>query len=226
MRVLEALTQVFVPPYQVTQNAVNQEWTFGMGHFPSEIDSEEEPPIRLGKNVEMIPIDGLLGQYSPATIQITVFRKGIQLVADITKLREHDLLYIVRLHEWAHALMHVGLERQERERLTLDESLWPTYLNLATAGYLRLDGALHERLAQLLVWYGLQGMGQAATVPEAKVALVRIGEAFKTLTHRCPLEYQIDDYLQIPRPRILQSVRLLKNMGINGFEAWDTVIRW
>jgi hypothetical protein len=225
-RLLEAMAQVAVPPFQIVEREVNHEWQFAIPHFPSEIESDEEPPIRLGDRVDMIPIDRVLGLYTPATQQITIFHKGILRVADILKVREHDLTFVVQLHEWAHALVHVGLTEADRLRVTRDDSLWPSCLKEATALFEGLDPYLHERLAQLLTFHGLRSMHTAATAQEAKAALERIAETFTKLTQRAPNEYQIDDYVQVSKRRIVQSIRLLKNRSLIGFSAWDTVVRW
>lgn len=225
-RVLEAMTQVLVPPFQVVQQEVNHEWAFAVRHCPSEIESQEDPPIRLGDRIDVIPIDRVLGLYDPATQQITIFRKGILLVADILKVPERDLTLVVRLHEWAHALLHIGLLEADRLRVTLDDSLWPACLIEATAVFEGLDSDLHERLAQLLTFHGLRSMQATATATEAKTAIERIAETFKKLTQRAPREYQIDHYTQVPKRRIVQSIKLLKSRSLIGFSAWDTVVKW
>ncbi len=223
---MDVLSQVLIPPFQIVQQVVNYEWAFPTSHCPSEIKSNEEPPIRLGKRVDAIEIDGVLGLYTPATQQIIIFRKGIVRVADILEVREHDLTFVVQLHEWAHALVHVGLSEDERLRLLGDESLWPNCLNDATTLFEELDPELHERLAQILTFHGLESMQAAATLPEALTALERIAETFNKLTRRSPRKYQIDDYVKVPKDRIVQSIRLLKSRSLIGFPAWDTVVRW
>jgi hypothetical protein len=226
VQVLEVLTQVLRLPFQIVQEVVSHEWTFAVNHCPTQVESHEEPPIRLGNHLDVIPIDGVLGQYNPAKQQITIFRKGIQRVAETLNMREDDLTFVVQLHEWAHALVHIGLLEDDRLRVTRDDSLWPRCLEEATSIYEGLDPELHEPLAQLLTFHGLQNIQAAATVPEAKAALARIYGTFKDLMQRAPREYQINDYVQVPKHRIVQSMKLLKNQALNGFYAWDIVVRW
>jgi predicted transcriptional regulator len=225
-RFLEAISQVLVPPFQVVQQVVNYEWIFPVAHCPSEIESNEEPPIRLGERVDMIPIDGVLGLYSPATQQVTIFRKGVLRVAEILSVREHDLTFVVRIHEWNHALVHVGLLEADRLRVTREDSLWESCLVDATSRFQEIEGELHERLAQLLTFHGLQTMQEAATAPDAKAVLERIANTFMKLTRRASAEYQIDNYTGVPKHRIVKSIRLLKNRSLVGLSAWDTVVRW
>ncbi len=225
-RLLEAMTQVLVPPFQVVQNVVNYEWTFPIAHSPSEVESDEEPPIRLGERVDMIPIDGLLGLYTPATQQITIFRKGVHRIAEILMLRERDLTFVVRLHEWSRALLHVGLPEADRIQVTADDSSWPLYLAQATSVFEGIDSELHERLAQLLTFHGLQITRTAATNLKAKAALGRITDTFTKLTQRSPREYQIDEYVEAPKDRIVKSIELLKSRSLIGLYAWETVVKW
>jgi len=225
-RLLEATAQVRVPPLQVVQQAVKYEWTFPVGHCPSEIESHEEPPIRLDERFDIIPIDGVLGLYTPATQRITIFRKGILRVAEILNVLEDDLAFVVRLHEWNHALVHIGLLQADRLRVTADDSLWPSCLEEATTLFKELDPELHERLAQLLTSHGLRTMQALSTLPEAKATLERIADSLKKLTRRAPREYQIDEYVEVPKDRIVKSIRLLKSRSLVGLSTWDTVIKW
>lgn len=191
-----------------------------------EIESDEEPPIHLGVHPDVIAIDGVLGHYNPGTQQITIFTQGINRVAEILDARVADLTLVVRLHEWAHALLHVGLTEGERLRITQDESLWPEYLARATAWFRALDAPLHERLAQLLTYHGLCSLQAEAELPEAEAALERIARVFDRLTRRAPSEYQIDNYTGVSRGRIVSSIRPLKSGTLIGAPAWETVVTW
>jgi hypothetical protein len=226
LKLVEAMAQVWQPPFQVIQRAVDQEWIFPVTHHPSEIESDDEPPVLLGERSEVIAIDGLLGLYSPDTLQITIFRKGISRVAELLNARVADLTFIVRIHEWAHALLHVGFPEAERLQLTKQESLWPKHLAAATGWFRTLDAPLHERLAQLLTHHGVCSLRAAATFPQAQGALERIARTFGDLTRRAPSDYHIDKYTTVPKGRILSSVRLLKSGGLVGASAWETVVTW
>ena len=55
-----------------------------------------------------------LGCTTQADKKSQSFRKGIAHVAEILKVSPEDLTQVVRLHEWAHALLDLGLEKADR----------------------------------------------------------------------------------------------------------------
>ena len=167
----------------------------------------------------------VLGIYTPELQQIKIFNRGIVQVAERLDLRQHDITFVVRLHEWAHALIHVGLPETERLRVEKDETSWPTALASATDAFRRLESGLHERLAQLIVHHGLESLRSAAS-PEAQVALDRITAAFEKLMRHAPIDYRIEKYASVPLKKVVSSIALLKNGGLTGLTAWDTVITW
>ena len=224
--VVDALVEVLKPPFQVVQAVVEQRWTFPINHYPGEQQSDEEPPIRLGERAEVFPIDGLLGIYSAERQEITIFMRGIKDVATRLGLREQDVTIIVRLHEWAHALLHLGLPDTERVRVTRDEAVWPDTVAAATAWFDLQEVGLHERLAQLIVHHGLTSLRSAAVAPAAQNALDRVAAAFEKVTRHAPSEYQIEKYTSVSRRKVVTSIELLKFGGIVGLPAWDTVITW
>lgn len=107
--VLEVMAQIMQAPFQIIQREVDHRWTFAIAHCPSETESDDEPPIRLAERGDVIAIDGILGLYNPDAQKITIFRKGINRVSKILDARPADLQFVVRLHEWAHTVLHVGL---------------------------------------------------------------------------------------------------------------------
>ena len=225
-RFLDALAEVLKPPFQVVEAVVDHNWTFAINHFPREVQSDEEPPVRLDARTDIIPIDGVLGIYTPERQEIKIFKRGIEDVASRLGLRAQDIALIVGLHEWAHALFHIGLPKDERFRVTLDEALWPETLASATAKFHRLETGLHERLAQLIVYHALQSLRSAAVIPEAQIALDRIALAFEKLMQHAPSDYRIGKYTSVPRKKVLTSIDLLQGGGLVGLAAWDTVITW
>ena len=130
----------------------------------------------------------------------------------------------MRIHEWSHALLHVGLAERERLRITRDESLWPGCLREATAWFRALDVELHEHLAQLLTHHGLTSLQADAKLPRAHAALARIASTFERLTRRAPAEYQINKYIGVPKHRLVRSIGLLKSRTLIGAAAWEAVV--
>ena len=224
-RLVNSLFDVLKPPFQVVQLVVDNKWTFAINHFPTELQSDEEPPVRLSERAELIPIDGLLGKYDADRQEITIFKRGIAQVAKQLNLRDGDVTFVVRLHEWAHALLHVGLVEAQRLRVTKDETSWSTAFVSATTEFRRLNG-VHEQLAQLIVHHGLQSLRSTPVNPEAKSALDRIAEAFENLMRRAPAEYRIEKYASVSRNKVVTSIGLVKDGGLTGFAAWDKVITW
>jgi len=225
-RFVDSLAEVSQPPFQVVEAVVGHQWTFAIRHCPAERASDDEPPLRLDEGGDIIPIDGLLGLYRPERQEVTIFNKGIVKVAELLNLGIADITFVVRLHEWAHALLHVGLPQEARVHVTQDESSWPAALAAATAQFQGLESGLHERLAQLLVHHGLRAMRAAAKAPEAQAALGRRAVAFEQLTKRAPADYHIHRYVPMSSERFVKSIGLLKSGGIVGLTAWDTVVTW
>lgn len=223
---LDVLGEALKPPFQVVQAELSNEWIFPISHCPSEVQSDAEPPIRIGANPELIEIDVVLGLYKPNEQQITIFSRGIKQVAELLGAPPVDLAFVVRLHEWAHAVLHTGLTDDERLRVTADESLWPECLSRSTAWFVGLDTLVHERLAQLLTYHGLRSLRAEATHPEAQATLDRIARNFDSLTRRTPVRYRIDHLLGAPKGRIRAGIRLLKDNTLVGASAWETVMTW
>jgi len=223
---LDIYTEVRRLPFHVIQAAVDNRWMFADSHMPSETFSEADPPVRITDVTDGIVIDGLLGQYNPSTREITIFRKGIGHIAEILKVSPEDLTQVVRLHEWAHALLHLGLEKDDRMSVLRDESQWEGRLTRLSIWFSGLEANLHESLAQLLTREGLRWVREKATIPEAQAKIDQVQIVFEQLMRRASSEYQIDQYDRVPKSRIIGSVYLLKSGGLVGADAWDTVLRW
>ncbi len=215
-----------VPAFQLVQNAVEYEWKFAMNHIPRQTATDEEPPVRINDKIDGIEIDGSLGLYDPSKQLITIFKKGISRAAQVLDIREPALDYVVCLHEWAHALVHVGLPEKAHIEVTCDESSWPRYLKELTLSFEGIDREIHEALAQLIASYVIQDRKRNASHPKSQEALERIGQAFQKLMRRAPRIYDITDYTDVPKEKILKSIQFLKHRSLIGFETWETVVRW
>jgi len=226
MEALDAHCEAFKPPFQVVTKVVEYTWTFADNHFPDEVASDDEPPIKLGKRLDAIPICGFLGLYNPQEQLVTVFNTGVKRAAEAIGCKPHDLRLVVRLHEWSHALLHIGLEKDKRQAVTSDDAMWPSRLTEANDWFKTLDTELHERLAQLLTHHALQSLQAEARLQQAQAGAGRLISAFEQLARRQPPEYQIEKYASVPKQRLLGSIRLLKQHTLIGSAAWDTVITW
>lgn len=225
-RIVVIAGQILRIPRRVMQETVNYALQFAYQYSPSEETSKKEPPVSLTDRSEIIVIDGTLGQYDPSKKTITIFEKGISRAAKILIARPNDLLQIVRLHEWAHALLHLGLEKAEYKSVLQDDSLLAEQLARQTSWFTALETDLHETLAQLLTRESLRLLRDQATIPEAQAALDRVQDLFKLLTRRTPPRYRIDKFENTTKSRILGSIHLLRSGGLVGADAWETVVRW
>lgn len=167
----------------------------------------------------------MLGFYNWRTQVITIFSKGILRVAEILAVSPDDLKRVVQLHEWAHALLHIGLEREDCV-LVLDESQWAKRIGPMNTWFSTLDPNLHESLAQLLTQQGLRWLKREARIPKAQKAIDRITSVFEQLMLRSPAPYRIDKYGNVSKSRIIGSIRLLKSGGLVGADAWETTVTW
>jgi hypothetical protein len=118
---IDIVGEVFEIPFQVLQEITNYQYEFVIGKFPEDASSDEEPPRKLEKKGEIIPIDEYLGLYEPKKTKITIFNKGIENASTIIKCNPEHLRYIVKLHEWAHALIHIGLRDDDRLKVLKDD---------------------------------------------------------------------------------------------------------
>jgi hypothetical protein len=76
---------------------------------PTEVYSEDQPSFipRSAEEDDWIPIDVLLGCYRPKTRTIIIFQRAF--AKHPLRCNVFDLETIVRLHEYAHALVHLGI---------------------------------------------------------------------------------------------------------------------
>lgn len=218
---------MLIPPPQIVEAELRGICSFVIGHSPSETFSDEEPPFRLSERVDTFPIDGLLGIYLPKDQRITIFNKGIVRVSHLLDAEPNDLKMIVRVHEWAHALIHLGISETERGEIVKDDSKWPQYHASADEAFAQIEPTLHECIAQLLTFHAIRSLQQTAQTPEGRAALERIEGVFDRLSHRQPAEYHIEKYVALPKHRIVRSIRMLKNAWLKGSaDAWEEVVTW
>jgi hypothetical protein len=197
------------------------------GKLPGEIKSNEEPPINIDDKSEIIPIDECLGLYEPSKFEITVFNKGIKGASRITNRKSSDLECIVRLHEWAHAIIHIGMKKEDRLRVFKEKDYWDKHLTQATAIFNSIETKLHELLAQLFTYYSLNVLYEDAKHRESKETINRRIETFKKFNKFQPFEYRIDNYFELPQERVIESLKLIKEGWLRGkFEAWDAIVKW
>ena len=200
-------------------------YAFADNHVPGEDVSFDDPPKKIDKKSEIFPIDDVLGRYDAMKQEITVFSKGIDEACRLLRMDQENLVCIVRLHEWAHAFVHIGLTKEQRKQLSKDETLWTHMLSDSTDLFKFIEPGLHERLAQLLTYHTLQDTYGKAHSERSKNTIGKIIEAFDQLSLHQPSEYRIGDLRNAPKDRVIKSIDLIKRRWLVGkIEPWRIVV--
>jgi len=221
------LPDIFQSPNQMVEAELQYIYSFPSGHLPCESETEDDPPRPISQNNDIIPIDELLGLYSYPEQRITIFNKGIREASEILSVNFDCLKFIVRIHEWSHAILHLGVSDQDRSYLLRDESLWATQLQKADNLFQGTEDTLQEYLAQMLTLYSIQSLKERASSEQSQAVADQIHDIFHVLAKRQPSQYQTKEFAAIPKRRILESIRLLKNGWLVGkTEPWKLIITW
>lgn len=167
----------------------------------------------LPKHLELLPLD-LLGKYVPKERRVEIYAERIRQVAEHLKEPEPHLLQVVRLHEWAHALVHVGqpaevpaghfLLNEDARRLAMDKacSLWRS-----------ISDDLHEQLAQLLTLHAVNYTSRRVSeYPRQAETLFRV---FHRLSGLQPAAYRIDRFTDIATDRVAAVFDMLKRRQLH-----------
>ncbi len=181
--------------------------------FREGLEPHEPAPIQgrlpeLPQHLELLPLD-LLGRYVPSSLRVEIYADRVKQVAE--RLGEHKqyLFQVVRIHEWAHALVHVGQprdlplgvfrENDDARRSAEEEarSLWR-----------RIPPELHETIAQLMSYHVTMHVRQKTFDGSPQTgALTR---AFEKLCRLQPGAYSVDAIKKIPVERVSAVFDMLK----------------
>ncbi|SRR5579884_791549 len=168
--------------------------------------SNRKPPKEIAPDAEIIAIDECLGLYNPRRKQIVLFQRGIAAAANILKCEADDLQHVVRYHEWGHAILHAGVDRDGRE--------------CDLRNYSRIDERVHESLAQLLAWRAIEQNLENSRNPRVQRRWQRIRDIFTALETRQPLAYRgWRRLVKVPLPK-LQKILILIRKGAR-FGEWE-----
>ncbi len=155
---------------------------------PIEIYSDKMPRYTPQPDDEdgLIPIDEVLGSYDSDKRMVVIYIKNVEKYAKNPFQTDADKLkYIVELHEYAHALVHLGVYNKEDEKLLRGynpghETDWEPYLSSRNSTNTTLDLSVHEFLAQLISW-------KILTEPE----LHHLQNLFLKLMKKQPKQYRM-----------------------------------
>jgi hypothetical protein len=129
---------------RTTQNAM-----LSLGPF--EVFSNQRPTHASSKAEGLAPIDALYGIYKPKDLEITIFVENIKADADRFRLPYADFLSIVRLHEYAHAIVHLGIDCGELIQNGIgNRTYWDSFRKMRDEAFAGLDRPSHEFLAQAI----------------------------------------------------------------------------
>lgn len=124
---------------------------------PHEVFTEDIPPA---VSMEDITID-VMGSYDPDVRAIKIYTRLIATFCDRHGLSRQHVEIIVRVHEYAHALVHLGiLDNTSLE----DEGL---FLSLRRKLFGTVGHLTHELLAQSITWLVLERRQDVRNVFEA-----------------------------------------------------------
>jgi hypothetical protein len=141
----------------VTQNVV-------LCDAPTERFSAEMPTLPPPQGTEdWLPIDVLYGSYDQDARAIEIYTKNIERDASVFGAESSDLLELVRLHEYAHAVTHLGVRWHRvtdalKSRTADGSTDWKTFLEDRTQKFKCLDSDSHEFLAQAITFTSLAGL--------------------------------------------------------------------
>lgn len=223
---LDTLDDILESPYSIMSKVFGDKHGLNAGRRPKETLRNEDPPIKIKEDIEIIQIDETLGQYDPKEDKITIFSKSIEQASSIFKCNPKHLMIIVGLHEMAHAIINVKYEIRNITA-NMEEVEFGYLLGKTLEDYNKFDKKLHEHLAQWLTFHALKLKKNEAKTQGSKETFDGLINIFYTLNRYQPHHYRIDTSQNIQNDRIVESIKLIKIGWLSGsFVPWNVVIRW
>lgn len=228
---MDAIAQVLRSPVDLASEQTAL--VFAMSMYPSEVSTDEEPPGWITRD-DGWSIDNLLGCYESRLQRITIFNKGVEFIAQKLGIPELRLRHIVSIHEWAHAIFHLGVSQEKSFELAKAAQADDTNgrsITLAelTTAYEAVDPFVHEQIAQIITWLSLQAQLSKATREEAKRGCTSLCETFEALIRRQPRQYRLDNLRHLDPDHLQRRLRamigLIRNRRTCGDEkTWQTIM--
>lgn len=189
--------------------------------------TNEQPPVVLNDDDEVITIDDYLGVYLPEEKRVKVFSKNIETASKILECTALSLEYVVRYHEHAHAVIHLGTDRKNRIKALNNAEHKEQQLKELTEKYYRIEPNLHEQLAQLLTYHTLQSIKLKQKNDERKGVAQSLINTFERLSKRQPPQYRISSFINTPLQRIIDSLHFIRRGWLVGeIEPWKRMMLW
>lgn len=178
---------------------------------PIEIFSDKKPAFFPESQEEdgLLPIDVIYGQYNAETKTIEIFVENIR--RDYSIFGGFDeLLYLIRVHEHAHAIVHLGLSEEDLPDTlhilgTEGITNWIPFTKERTDRFYQIDSPAHEFLAQTIT-YAVALRHPVSDFSE------RLRDVFLKLEDKQPKKYLVPDNVKksidsINWPTLLNAAR-------------------
>ena len=157
----------------------------------------QDMPIWAPKTPEeevLRPIDVLYGHYDPITRSIDIFINRIRQDAGTFDAEVDELLEIVRLHEHAHAVAHLGTRADDAYNhlssfAGTGRTAWSPFVDERTRWFAGFPTELHEFLAQGLTYAALSPRSEPHrwALPRSE----KLRGVFDALEAKQPLDYKL-----------------------------------
>lgn len=139
------------------------------------------------------PIDVVYGSYNPRTRCIEIYIDNIAREAALYG-EYADVLQVVRLHEYAHAMVHLGVRLDQVSAVLGNIGMagvtnWDAFVENRTRAYEEIDSASHEFLAQAITFAVI------ASLPNESDRK-RLSATFEALEKKQPPEYVVSEDLK------------------------------
>jgi hypothetical protein len=170
-------------------------------------DWERVPPDKIENLLGTYEPNAKLGDDEPPVDLITLFWKRIQSCAEWIQVDADALLEVVRIHEWAHALLHRGYDRSWvtewrvgnglKDGCAGRDALLPVMF--CWARHPR-DRTVEEHLAQLITYRAIEEirawpMEQVQDLVDASVGPDQLDQAFRALMEKQSEAYNVSPLL-------------------------------
>ena len=231
---IEVCSEILRPAYLLVQQASGFQFAGGP-LMPSEHSSDEEPPEWAMRD-ERWTIDGLLGCYHANQQRITIFNKGIEVIAPKFGLQPEFLEMIVKVHEYGHSIFHLGMMQPEITSILGmppqgKEHMVSDTLRMRTETYNEVARYVHEQIAQGITKIALINLRASATKKQSRNVCDKMIEAFNALMRRQPEEYRLDHVAHLTHEQLgkrLHKFIVLTHRGALTPDrgVWDTIMAW
>ncbi|MEJ2373841.1 MAG: hypothetical protein P8Y71_00005 [Pseudolabrys sp.] len=230
----KVMSQVFKSPVPLVCGEVAL--YFAISLQPLELPPTDVDPPGWDRRDELWTIDELLGHYQADKREITLFNRGIRHVAGKLQADPEVVKYLVRIHEYAHAVFHIGVDRTTSARLAEayvkgNPALERDTASALTAAYSSVDTFVHEQIAQLVTILALKGLELKASGCAAKTACTALSQTFEKLMRRQPPQYRLDGLAHLKPDKLRNRLRAFISLTRSGDvratrRSWDTLMFW